>query len=73
MCRKKTDRLDSCAKETGLSISTSKSQVKSINTKVTIHVNIYGEPLEFVDDLTYFRSFIKKGQCSTKIHQSQTE
>ena len=58
--RYKTNRINSCAKETGLSISTSKTQVKSINTKATIHVNIYGEPLEFVDDLTYFDTFIKK-------------
>ena len=60
ICRKKTDRLERYAKQTGLTINTSKTQVMSINTTPTAPVTINGEPLEFVQEITYLGSLISK-------------
>ena len=58
--QEKTDRLERHAKQTGLTINTSKTQVMSINTTPTAPVTVNGEPLEFVQDFTYLGSLISK-------------
>ena len=58
--QEKTDRLERYAKQTGLTINTSKTQVMSINTTPTAPVTVNGEPLEFVQDFTYLGSLISK-------------
>ena len=50
--QEKTDRLERCAKQTGLTINTSKTQMMSINTTPTAPVTVNGEPLEFVHNFT---------------------
>ena len=56
----KTDRLERYAKQTWLTINTSKTQVMSFNTTPTASVTVNGEPLEFVQDFTYLGSLISK-------------
>ena len=58
--QEKTDRLDSYAKQTGLTISTTKTQVMSINATPTAPVTLNGEPIEFPDDFAYLCSFTSK-------------
>ena len=43
----KTNRIERYAKQTGLTINTSKTQVMSINTTPTAPVTVNGVPLEF--------------------------
>ena len=59
--QEKIDRLERYAKQTALTINTSKTQVMSINTTPTAPVTVNGEPLEFVQDFTYLGSLISKG------------
>ena len=59
--QEKTYRLERYAKQTGLTINTSKTQVMSINTTPTAPVTVNGEPLEFVQDFTYLGSLISNG------------
>lgn len=54
----KTDWLNKYAKQVGLYINTSKTQVIYINPHSTIHMN--GAPLKFVEDFTYLGSLISK-------------
>ena len=54
------------AKQTGLTINTSKTQVMSINTTPTTPVTVNGEPLEFVQDFTYLGSLISKDNGGQK-------
>ena len=58
--QEKTDRLDSYAKQTGLTICTTTTQVMSINTTPTAPATLNSEPLEFVEDFTYLGSLISK-------------
>ena len=56
----KTGRLTRHGKQTGLNISITKTQVMCINTTPIGPNTVDGEPLEFVDDLTYLGSLINK-------------
>ena len=61
--QEKTDRY---AKQTGLTINTSKTKVMSISTTPTAPVTVNGEPLEFVQDFTYLGSLISKDNGGQK-------
>jgi hypothetical protein len=56
--QEKTDRLTSYAKQTGLNINTTKTQVMNINPKQVEHITVDGSPLENVDEFTYLGSLI---------------
>ena len=60
------DRLDSYAKQTGLTFSTTKTQVMSINATPTAHVTLNGEPFVFVQDLMYLGSVTSKDNGAQK-------
>ncbi|KAK2154488.1 hypothetical protein NP493_2181g00005 [Ridgeia piscesae] len=64
--QEKTDRLERDAKQTGLTINTSKTQVMSINTTPTAPVTVNGEPLQFVQDFNYLGSLISKDNGGQK-------
>ena len=56
----KTDRLNNFARQVGLSINTSKTQVMCVNSIPTAPTLVNEEPLEFVEDFTYLGSLISK-------------
>ena len=56
----KTDRLHNVARQVGLRINASKTQVLCVNSTPTRPVTIDGEPLEFVEEFTYLGSLISK-------------
>jgi len=58
--------LDSCANKAGLAISTTETQVTSINTTPAAPVTLTGEPLEFMEDLTHLGSFFSKDNGTKK-------
>ena len=55
-----TDRLGSYAKQTGLTMSTTKTQLMTINTTSTTPDTLNSEPLELVEDFTYPGNLISK-------------
>ncbi len=62
----KTDRLNNFARQVGLSINTSKTQVMCVNSVPTAPILINDEPLEFVEDFTYLGSLISKDSGASK-------
>ena len=64
--QEKADRLERYAKQTGLTINTSNTQVMSINTTPTAPVTVNSEPFEFVQDSTYLGSLISKDNGGPK-------
>ncbi len=64
--QEKTNRLNKFAKQTGLDISTTKTQVMTINTSMNTPITVNGEPLDFVDDFTYLGSLISKDNGAQK-------
>ena len=48
----KTDRLNNFARQLGLSINTSKTQVTCVNSIPTAPIPVNEKPLEFVEDFT---------------------
>lgn len=64
--QQKTDRLCYYAKQTGLNINTTKTQVMCINTTNPTPITINGVPLEFVEDFTYLGSLISKDNGAKK-------
>ncbi|KAL1267682.1 hypothetical protein QQF64_033045 [Cirrhinus molitorella] len=62
----KTDMLNKYAKQAGLNINTSKTQVMCINTIPTASILVNGAPLEFVEDFTYLGSLISNNNAVQK-------
>ncbi len=62
----KTDRLNNFARQVGLSINTSKTQVMCVNSVPTTPILVNDEPLEFVEDFTYLGSLISKDSGASK-------
>ncbi len=64
--QEKTDRLGLFAAQTGLTISTTKTQVMYINPRVTAPITNRGKPLEAVDNFTYLGSLISTDNGAQK-------
>ena len=62
--QERTDRLNSYTKQTGLNISSSKTQVMCINTTPTAKITVNGDPLEYVKDFTYLGSLISEDNAA---------
>lgn len=62
----KTDRLNNFARQVGLTINTSKTQVLCVNSIPTGPILVGEEPLEFVEDFTYLGSLISKDSGASK-------
>ena len=62
----KTDRLNNFARQVGLSINTSKTQMMCVNSIPTAPTLVNQEPLEFVEDFTYLGSLISKDSGASK-------
>ena len=62
----KTERLNNFARQVGLSINTSKTQVLCVNSIPTGPIFVDEEPLEFVEDFTYLGSLISKDSGASK-------
>lgn len=62
----KTDRLNNFARQVGLSINTSKTQVMCVNSIPTAPILVNEEPLEFVENFTYLGSLISKDSGASK-------
>ena len=58
--QEKTARLETYAKQTGLNINKTKTQVMCVNATPTAPITGTGEPLKFVNDFTYLGSLISK-------------
>ena len=58
--RKQLKDLANYATQAGLSISTTKTKVMSMDTTPTAIVTLNGEPFKFVEDFTYLGSLISK-------------
>lgn len=69
--QEKTDRLSKYAKQTGLNINTTKTQVMCINTTNPTPITINGVPLEFAEDFTYLGSLISKDNGAKKDIQAR--
>ena len=64
--QEKTDRLSRFAKQVGLNINTSKTQVMCINATPDVPISADGEPLDLVEEFTYLGSLITKDYAAQK-------
>ena len=64
--QEKTVRLSSYAKQRGLNINASKTQVMCVNTTPSKPITVNGKPLEFVKDFTYLGSLISEDNAAMK-------
>jgi hypothetical protein len=62
----KTTSFNGCAEQTGLKISTAKTKVMVINTKLTDSITINSNPVETVEDFTYVGSIINSDNGTKK-------
>ncbi len=70
--QEKTDRLNRFAKQTGLNINISKTKVICINATPDAPITADGEPLDFVEEITYLGSLVERlGKASGAFAQLQ--
>lgn len=64
--QEKTTRLHYIAKQTGLNINTTKTQVMCINPTVTAPITVDVSPLELVEEFTYLGSLVGTDNAAGK-------
>lgn len=64
--QEKTDRLNQYAKQTGLNINGSKTQVMCINSTPNAPIIVNGETVDYVEDFTYLGSLVSKDNATKK-------
>ena len=64
--QEKTDRTDSFAKQMGLTINTSKTQVMCLNSTPPAPITVEGKALDYVEDFTYLGSRLCKDNACSK-------
>ena len=64
--QQKTDRLSKYAKQTGLTINTTKTEVMAINTNTSAHITINDKILKSVDEFVYLGSLISNDKGTAK-------